>query len=184
VRNVVVPTLAPHLPTEASSRAVVVLPGGAFHLLSMENEGYEVAERLRGHGVAAFVLKSRVVPTPADDSGFHQSLADAFVAGMEPAIAGTLPLAIADAERAMELVRGQGFSHVTALGFSAGARIVAELATAGPCGTRRLPSTHLRCSSAPRPMTLSSASRGRSRWTRRGARSSSTSSSKAAMGSG
>ena len=43
VRNVVAPTLISYRPDEPSDRAVVVAPGGAFHLLSMDNEGHDVA---------------------------------------------------------------------------------------------------------------------------------------------
>ena len=43
VRNVVVPTMTAYLPDEPADRAVLVLPGGAMHFLSMVNEGSEVA---------------------------------------------------------------------------------------------------------------------------------------------
>jgi len=129
VRNVASPTLASYSPPDASDRAVIVVPGGAFHLLSMQNEGHDVARHLVGCGLAAHVLKYRVVPTPVDDDGFHRALAAAVADGMESAIASTLALAVADAERAVEVARRQGADHVTLLGFSAGGRIVAEIAT-------------------------------------------------------
>src|SRR5215210_9441290 len=67
-RNVTVATLTPYLPdpSNASGAAVVVAPGGGFRTLSMENEGSNVAKALAAKGVAAFVLKYRLVQTPAD----------------------------------------------------------------------------------------------------------------------
>jgi acetyl esterase/lipase len=129
IRNVVVPTLTRHLPAESTDQAVVVLPGGAFHILSMDNEGHDVSRHLAANGIAAFVLKYRVVPTPADEDSFHQALREAFLGDMEAAIAATLPLAVADAERAIELVRGFGFASVAMIGFSAGGRVTSDVLT-------------------------------------------------------
>ena len=50
--------------------AVVVAPGGAFLSLSMTGEGSDIAHWLADRGVAAFVLKYRLNPTPRDDRGF------------------------------------------------------------------------------------------------------------------
>ncbi len=128
VRNVIVPTLTPLLPDGGADRAVVIAPGGAFHFLSIDSEGHDLAALLVQHGLAAFVLKYRVVPTPPDDVGFGVAVMEAFQAGLEPVVASVIPLADADAERAIELVRAQGYDHVTLLGFSAGGRIAADLA--------------------------------------------------------
>jgi acetyl esterase/lipase len=67
-RNVTVATLTPYLPdpAKANGTAVIVAPGGGFMTLSMENEGSNVAKALASHGVAAFVLKYRLKPTPAE----------------------------------------------------------------------------------------------------------------------
>ena len=134
VRNVVVPTLMPHLPPggAAAGPAVLVCPGGAFYFLSMQNEGHAVAEFLAARGVAAFVLKYRVVPTPADDEGFGVALRDAFMSGGLEGVGKTiLPLALADGDRALDLIRAEGYEHVTVLGFSAGARLAAEMVLRG-----------------------------------------------------
>lgn len=65
-RNITNATLTPFLPEPGSANgaAVIVAPGGGFRWLSMGNEGWEVAEALRKQGVAAFVLKYRLHPTP------------------------------------------------------------------------------------------------------------------------
>lgn len=47
--------------------AMLVAPGGAFHILSIENEGNQVAEFLNGLGIDAFVLKYRLSRTYSDN---------------------------------------------------------------------------------------------------------------------
>ena len=65
-RNITTATLTPFLPEagKANGAAVIVAPGGGFRWLSMGNEGWEVAEALAKQGIAAFVLKYRLHPTP------------------------------------------------------------------------------------------------------------------------
>lgn len=65
-RNITSATLTPFLPEpgKANGAAVIVAPGGGFRWLSMGNEGWEVAEALAAQGIAAFVLKYRLHPTP------------------------------------------------------------------------------------------------------------------------
>ena len=63
IANVVVPALVPVRPTgEANGTAVVIAPGGGFFALSIESEGFGVAERLTAAGITAFVLQYRLVP--------------------------------------------------------------------------------------------------------------------------
>lgn len=66
-RNITKATLTPFLPApgKANGTAVIVAPGGGFRWLSMGNEGWEVARALADKGIAAFVLKYRLHPTPA-----------------------------------------------------------------------------------------------------------------------
>lgn len=75
-RNITTATLTPFLPDEdiANGAAVIVAPGGGFRWLSMGNEGWEVAEALNEQGIAAFVLKYRLQPTPGTLEGFEESL--------------------------------------------------------------------------------------------------------------
>jgi len=65
-RNITTATLTPFIPApgKANGAAVIVAPGGGFRWLSMGNEGWEVAEALAKQGIAAFVLKYRLHPTP------------------------------------------------------------------------------------------------------------------------
>jgi hypothetical protein len=61
-RNVVPPTLTACLPdpVAANGTAVIVCPGGAFHFLSIDMKGTDVARWLNARRVAAFVLKNRL----------------------------------------------------------------------------------------------------------------------------
>lgn len=72
-RNITEATLTPFLPDpdKANGAAVIVAPGGGFRWLSLGNEGWEVAEALAEQGVAAFVLKYRLHPTPASLDDFR-----------------------------------------------------------------------------------------------------------------
>src|SRR4030043_1290286 len=66
VYNVVIPTLTVYLPekSKATGTGVIIAPGGAFILLSIDHEGHQVARWLQEKGIAAFVLKYRVIETP------------------------------------------------------------------------------------------------------------------------
>lgn len=65
VCNVTNPTLTAYLPGEGqcNGTAVVICPGGAFRFLAWEAEGVQIAKRLNARGIAAFILKYRVVRT-------------------------------------------------------------------------------------------------------------------------
>jgi acetyl esterase/lipase len=64
-RNITTATLTPFLPKagKANGAAVIVAPGGGFRWLSLQNEGWEVAQALADQGIVAFVLKYRLHPT-------------------------------------------------------------------------------------------------------------------------
>src|SRR5947209_6176279 len=76
IRNVTQPTLTafPPSPSLACGTAVIVCPGGAFHGLAIDHEGIDVAHWLNARGVAAFVLKYRLVPTPVRDEDFVKQM--------------------------------------------------------------------------------------------------------------
>ena len=136
VRNVTTATLTPVLPAtgKANGAAVVVAPGGGFMFLSMSNEGWEVAQALADRGVAAFVLKYRTRPTPADLGDFEREMAAMFSgAGTRPARPAVTPSAnpfvdqIEDANAAFALIRSRATEwgvdpdRIGMVGFSAGA---------------------------------------------------------------
>ena len=86
-RNVTTATLTPFLPdpAKANGAAVIVAPGGGFRWLSMGNEGWEVAQALADRGIAAFVLKYRLQPTPPTLEGLKESMNRTFAAVTPPA---------------------------------------------------------------------------------------------------
>jgi acetyl esterase/lipase len=63
VFNVVTPTLTAYLPdrSRATGTAIIIAPGGAFVALATSLEGEELARWLSARGIAAFLLKYRIV---------------------------------------------------------------------------------------------------------------------------
>jgi len=118
VFNVVTPTLTVYLPdrTKATGTGVIIAPGGAFVALAIDLEGYNVARWLQEKGIAAFVLKYRIMekrqegipPMNMDESGKY---------------------GIADGIQAIRVVRqhatewGISPDRVGLMGFSAGAMV-------------------------------------------------------------
>lgn len=142
IRNVTQPTLTIFLPDPslANGTAVIVCPGGGFHFLSWESEGTEVAKWLSAHGIAAFVLKYRLVDTGPTADDFRKAVWALFSppsSGARPAGGGglpesmrkILPLAVADGRQAMKVVRqrasqwGIAPDRIGIMGFSAGGMV-------------------------------------------------------------
>jgi acetyl esterase/lipase len=63
ILNVVTPTLTAYLPerSKATGTGVIIAPGGAFVALAIDINGNELARWLQERGIAAFVLKYRVL---------------------------------------------------------------------------------------------------------------------------
>lgn len=139
-RNVSTATLTPFLPNpaKANGAAVIVNPGGGFRWLSMNNEGWKVAKALADQGVAAFVLKYRLQPTPASLEGFKESMNRTFAAAASlpdtangavspPRPQWDLSNQLEDAEAAYALILknadkwGVDTKRIGMIGFSAGA---------------------------------------------------------------
>ena len=131
-RNITYPTLTPVLPApgKANGTAVIIAPGGAFMMLSLQNEGWRVARALADRGVTAFVLKYRLNPTEKDDKQWLQGLSRMASAmsgngGKLPEIKD--PEATLDAIAALKLIRTRAAEwqldphRVGMIGFSAGA---------------------------------------------------------------
>ena len=132
VRNVSAATLTPFLPdpTKANGTAVIVAPGGGFRWLSINNEGWKIAKALSAQGVAAFVLKYRLIPTPPTLEGLKESMDRMFAGGPPPRPpAWDLSNQQADAEAAYALIlKNAGPWHIDTkrigmMGFSAGAAL-------------------------------------------------------------
>jgi acetyl esterase/lipase len=113
--NVSAPTLTLYQPTgKNTGAAVVVFPGGGYRILAIDLEGTEVCDWLNSAGITCILLKYRV----PDSGPYPKSSA-----------------ALQDAQRALGIVRGRAAEwhidpqRVGALGFSAGAHLVAALST-------------------------------------------------------
>jgi acetyl esterase/lipase len=147
-RNVSIATLTPYLPdpAKANGTAVIVAPGGGFTTLSMENEGSNVAKALAAHGVAAFVLKYRLNPTPADLADYKKAMAAMFTRAGRPTSPpptgaspfGSIAPMLADSRAAFALVRKNAAqwhvdpNRVGMVGFSAGAMLTLATALSEP----------------------------------------------------
>ena len=139
VRNVARPTLTAYLPDPAvaTGTAVVVCPGGAFHFLAIEHEGTDVAGWLVERGIAAFLLRYRVLPTAVDDAAFDRqfraNMADRDVLWSRTREAREM--GVADGQQAIRVVRrraaewGVTPNRIGVMGFSAGGYVTLGVAT-------------------------------------------------------
>ena len=138
-RNVTVPTLTVYLPKkeQAVGTGVVIAPGGAFRFVSMEAEGFEMARWFVERGIAAFVLKYRVIETPESDQQMMAELIELLRGGRPANFDEDAKLAIADGMQAMKLVRtwasewGVSPDRIGFMGFSAGAMIASHVMLRG-----------------------------------------------------
>ncbi|GAB2606368.1 alpha/beta hydrolase [Spirosoma areae] len=144
VYNVSTPTLTAYLPSAdlATGTAVVIVPGGAFHTLSIDSEGIDVAKWLAAKGVAAFVLKYRVVHSLTNDPVAELTAKMADFKKLDEENAPVVPLAIADGRRAMEYVRQHAKEYniqpnrIGLMGFSAGGTVTMGVGFAYSSGSR------------------------------------------------
>ncbi len=147
VRNVSQATLTPVLPPKGtgSGAAVIVAPGGAFLGLAIEAEGYRVARWLADHGVAAFVLKYRTLPTPADFDIFRREISAVRTGTGKASFAppaDTPAAALEDGIAAIRLVRSRAGewnidpARIGMMGFSAGAFLTLSVTLSGDAAAR------------------------------------------------
>ncbi len=116
--NVVTPTLTAYLPerSKATGTGVIIAPGGAFVALAISLEATDVARWLQQRGIAAFVLKYRIVEKRGDG-----------IPNMDMDTAGRY--GIADGIQALKVVRqhaaewGLSPDRIGFMGFSAGAMV-------------------------------------------------------------
>jgi acetyl esterase/lipase len=113
--NVSNPAITLYSPSgKNTGAAVVVFPGGGYHVLAIDLEGTEVCDWLNSIGVSCVLLKYRV----PDSGPFPKSSA-----------------ALEDAQRAVGMVRAHAAEwhidekRIGVLGFSAGAHLAAALST-------------------------------------------------------
>jgi acetyl esterase/lipase len=119
VFNVVTPTLTAYLPerARATGTGVIIAPGGAYVALAIDLEGHQVARWFQEKGIAAFVLKYRII----------EKRQEGIPAGMNMDEAGKY--GIADGIQALKVVRqhaaewGLAPDRIGFVGFSAGAMV-------------------------------------------------------------
>lgn len=117
--NVVTPTLTAYLPerAKATGTGVIIAPGGAFVALAIDLEGKGVARWLQERGIAAFVLKYRILEKRGEGIPPSLNMDEAGQYG------------IADGIQALKVVRqhaaewGLSPDRIGFLGFSAGAMV-------------------------------------------------------------
>lgn len=125
IRGVTKPTMTVYLPTnpKPDQTAVVILPGGGFHILAIDKEGHDVARWLNQHGIVGIVVKYRL-PDPT---------AKVYVSN------SSLP----DVRRAVRLTRsnakkwGIDPKRIGVTGFSAGGYLTAAIGTMFDDGDRQ-----------------------------------------------
>jgi acetyl esterase/lipase len=110
-----VPMLTAYLPSQPGGTAVVVCPGGGYGALALGHEGKEIADWLNQRGIAAFVLKYRIV-SKGRPGPLH-------------------PAPLLDAQRAIRTMRAKANQwgidpqRVGIWGFSAGGHLASTAAT-------------------------------------------------------
>ena len=111
------PSITPYFPKKeiATKTAVIVMPGGGYTGLSMDFEGYAVAQKFYNAGITAFVLKYRL---PDDRIMINRSIGP-----------------LQDAQRAIQIIRQRAkewnldSSKIGVIGFSAGGHLASTLGT-------------------------------------------------------
>jgi acetyl esterase/lipase len=117
--NVVTPTLTAYLPerSKATGTGVIIAPGGAFVALAISLESNDVARWLQERGIAAFVLKYRIMEKRGEGIPANMNMDEAGKYG------------IADGIQALKVVRqhaaewGVAPDKIGLIGFSAGAMV-------------------------------------------------------------
>jgi acetyl esterase/lipase len=119
VFNVVTPTLTAYLPerSKATGTGVIIAPGGAFVALAVSLEGEGLARWLQQRGIAAFLLKYRIIEKKGEGIPANLDMDEAGKYG------------IADGIQAIKVVRRHAAEwnvapdRVGIIGFSAGAMV-------------------------------------------------------------
>jgi acetyl esterase/lipase len=131
------------LPPSQMAPAVLLVPGGGYLFMAMDNEGYDVAKRLSRTGVRVFIVKYRTLPIAGGYPGFLEALNQTFVRGeRRPGQNETQDYAVADTQAAIRMMRSHAAewhidpAKVGVVGFSAGAVTVLAVTQANAPDTR------------------------------------------------
>jgi acetyl esterase/lipase len=138
--NVAEPVLIKYpVPYENSTgTAVIIAPGGAFHILSIDSEGIDVAKWLNSKGVTAFVLKYRVVKSNSDNPFAELMPLMRDFKKLDSINAPVVEMAKSDGVAAMQYVREHAKQFnidpkkIGFMGFSAGGTVTMSVALSAP----------------------------------------------------
>ncbi|MBW3470168.1 alpha/beta hydrolase [Arthrospiribacter ruber] len=123
---------------KANGTAVIVAPGGAFHILAIDNEGVKIAEWLNGLGISAFVLKYRLVRSKTDNPLQELGPLMQDKEKLDSINAPVVEMAKNDGIEAMKHVRenaenyGIKSNRIGFMGFSAGGTVTMSVALSAP----------------------------------------------------
>jgi acetyl esterase/lipase len=140
VRNVTRPAIYPVRPKAkvANGKAVIVVPGGGYQFVSMDSEGFRVADRLAAAGYTAFILKYRPMATDRDPVVYMTNMAKLFDSmGKGDELPDHSP-AVDDLASALRLVSADATkwkidpAQIGVIGFSAGSRTAIRLIEGRP----------------------------------------------------
>jgi acetyl esterase/lipase len=131
VTDVSHPSLTAYVPANPNGTAIIIAPGGAFHVLAFDLEGTGVAKRLNALGITAFVLKYRVVHNdPAHpENSIGTLMATKNFKKLDSLNAPVVPLALQDGLTAVKYVRQHANEYkidpnkIGFMGFSAGGTV-------------------------------------------------------------
>ena len=133
VYNVSRPTLTVFTPeaSKANGTAVIIAPGGAFHALSINSEGFDVAKWLAQKGITCFVLKYRLAHSLTTDP-VAEVMAKWGKKEFEDDNKAVIPLEIADGRASIAYVRKHAAEYnldvnrIGIMGFSAGGTVTSS----------------------------------------------------------
>ena len=135
VYNVSHPTLTVFSanPSKANGTAIVICPGGGFHILAVSHEGTQVAQWLAEKGITAFVLRYRLAHVLSDDP--VKEMTEKQKNGtFDRDVDADIPFSVADGREAIKYVRAHAAEYqidknkIGIIGFSAGGTVTASAA--------------------------------------------------------
>ena len=135
VYNITASSLLMYKPDSANGTSVIVCPGGAFHVLNIEHEGYRIAEALAKKGFTVFILKYRLAPLFTDNPWDEMMAVLQDRQRFREVAAPVKKLAQDDVQAAMRWVRDNADMYkldkqkIGLMGFSAGGSLTTLLAS-------------------------------------------------------
>lgn len=134
IYNITKPSLTVFTPDSANGCAIIICPGGAYHVLNIENEGMKIAKELVKKGITVFIFKYRLVRSLTNDPWQEMQLSRRDSIGFFNKVSVVKKMAYHDLIKAIEFVRnhsteyGLSKTRIGLMGFSAGGTLAAGIA--------------------------------------------------------